>query len=461
MWIKRPLFGPLLSITVIVHACAVLAVHQRTGRIDAFAFKSIDCGEFYRIAKNVAEHGTFSQGSSAEGDPLKPDTWRTPGYPFFLAIFIFLFGAPPTLLILGQQMLCVLNVLLLFQIARRSMSELRAATVALLFLFEPYHLYYSLWLMSTTLFVTAMLLTWYAWGRAVKSRSWTWPAWTGAWSGLAILIRPIAVFVPIVLLGGFIWRAVRDRHDDSGGHPNSGRWWSVSAYSLACVVVVGAWMVRNKIVAGHLALSDQGGVVLAYFKATEAVLWRQGRTAERYDETSLDPAKANLPHKIWNDIDAQLRAKFPQAGDDARALLRWKNLAQGNKTPFDSFEVSAALADIGRSYLLDAPLSSAACYVVRCGSILTFPLSLIVKPPRGTEGTRLSRLVLTVPYLILSLAVVLRLARRRLTFAAMYFPLAATAVLLLATTPQIDPRFRVPMVPLLLVAALLPRQVRV
>ena len=54
-----------------------------------------------------------------------------------------------------------------------------------------------------------------------------------------------------------------------------------------------AWMTRNRIAAGHFALSDQSGVVVAYFKATEVVLWREGRTGDRYLETSLDPAKAS------------------------------------------------------------------------------------------------------------------------------------------------------------------------
>ena len=38
-----------------------------------------------------------------------------------------------------------------------------------------------------------------------------------------------------------------------------------------------------------------------------------------------------------------------------------------------------------------------------------------------------------------------------------YFPLAVTIALLLAATPQIDPRFRVPMIPLLVFMAMLQR----
>ena len=124
-------------------------------------------------------------------------------------------------------------------------------------------------------------------------------------------------------------------------------------------------MVRNRVVAGHLALADQGGVVLAYFKATEAVLWREGRTADRYLETSLDPAKADQPHAVWDEIDRRLQGTMVDLTDQQRAALRWPNLAQGNKTTMDAFEISSALTRIGWSLLTEAPASTVTCSTAR------------------------------------------------------------------------------------------------
>ena len=73
---------------------------------------------------------------------------------------------------------------------------------------------------------------------------------------------------------------------------------------------------------------------------------------------------------------------------ERRAALNWRNLAQGNKTSLDSFEISQALTRIGRSYLADAPLSTAACYLARCGSILTFPLNMALRPAKGVDARR-------------------------------------------------------------------------
>jgi hypothetical protein len=136
--------------------------------------------------------------------------------------------------------------------------------------------------------------------------------------------------------------------------------------------------------------------------------------------------------------------------------LTWPNLAQGNRTTVDSFRISGELESIGLAHLSASPWSTLACYWARCGSILTFPLDLALWPPNGVEVNRMRSVAVGALYLLLCAAVVVRLGRGRMEFEARYFPLACTLALLLATTPQTDPRFRVPMIPLLILVALLP-----
>ncbi|UCC31077.1 MAG: glycosyltransferase family 39 protein, partial [Phycisphaerales bacterium] len=483
MWLKSRPAWQLLIVSAAVHAVVLLVVLGRTGSIDGYAFSSLDCGEFYKIAQKVAEHGVFSQD---EAPPLKPDTWRTPGYPVFLAVFMFLLGDSTATLVVVQQVLSILNVLLLFWIAGPLMNTRRAMLVAVLFLLEPYHLFYSLWLMSTTLFVTVLLLTWFVWLRVLKTRHVGWCALLGLLAGFSVLIRPVAFLVPIVIVAGLTAAAllaIREgsrkgatpplsppgREGGSGARAvSSGQavprprplrlaWRAPFLFAVFCMLVLASWMMRNQLVAGHLALSYQGGVVLAYFKATEVVLWRQGRTADRYLETTLDPARTESPHTVWEQIDTRLRDKFSSIPEDQRAALRWQNLAQGNKTTVDSFAVSEALGEIGWSYLSASPLTTAICCLVRCGSVLTFPLNLALKPPTGVQVDRLESTAKGIPYLLLCVWVLVRLFRGGFGSFRIYFPLACTVALLAATTPQIDPRFRVPIIPLLLVVALLPK----
>lgn len=186
------------------------------------------------------------------------------------------------------------------------------------------------------------------------------------------------------------------------------------------------------------------------------VLWRQGRTEDRYLETSLSSDRQDDPHPIWETIDESLRLRLYDLPLEQQKELTWPNLAQGNKTSVDSFRISSALKSIAQGYLLESPLSTLACCLARCASSLTFPLDLALWPPKGVEVNRLRSAALGVVYFLLVLGVVVRLARRRIGFEVIYFPLACTLALLLATTPQTDPRFRVPMIPLLIFVALLP-----
>ncbi|MCH7702848.1 MAG: hypothetical protein IID37_14285 [Planctomycetes bacterium] len=275
-------------------------------------------------------------------------------------------------------------------------------------------------------------------------------------AGLLVLVRPIALFVPVFLVAG--WMVGQLRGDNSRGETRLRRRrivLSCTVLATACAAPAG-WMFRNLDVAGRFALSSQRGVVLAYFKAAEVTLWQEGRTRNRYLETSLDERHAYDPHPVWESIDRRLQARFPELDDAQRAELSWPNLAQGNKTDLDSFAVSDALTAIGWNELLADPWSTLACSTVRCMSMLTFPINLALEPPAGMTVNPWRSVARGSVYLLLLVGVLVRLARGGLRFEAAYFPTACVAALLLATTPQLDPRFRVPMIPLLVFIALMP-----
>ncbi len=437
---------------LIVHGAVLLAAFWKTGAIDGFAFNSLDCGEYHAIARNIVEHGAFSQSQTP---PLEPDTWRTPGYPLFLALTMLLVGEYAAALVLVQQVLSILNVLLVFRAAREWMSDSRAGFAALLFLIEPYHLYYSLWLLSTTWLLTLILLTWVVWSRAVRSGKLRWFGLLGGLCGFLVLTWPGTILVPVALLGGtIVSRAIRWQERPVGGGARGT--WCGAVFLIFCATVIGSWMIRNQQVASRFALSHQSGIVLAYFKATEVQLWRQNRTADRYLETSLSEERRDQPHPIWESIDEALRDRLHDLPVERLRELTWPNLAQGNKSSVDSFRISAELATIAVKQFLEAPLSTIECCLARCGSILAFPLDLALWPPNGVEVHRLRSAAVGGAYLLIVVGVAVRLARRRFGFEAVYFPLACTLALLLATTPQTDPRFRVPMIPLMLFVALLP-----
>jgi len=422
----------------------------RQGGIGAYAFRSLDAKEYFALARNLESAHTFSAQTEP---PLTPETWRTPGYPLLLAAGTVLVGPHPSGLIVLQQLLSVANVLLFFGIARTVMSERRAMIAAGLFLFAPYRLYYSLWLLATTCFTTALLMTWYGWRRTQTSGGTLAALGTGLMLGATVLIRPIALLLPVVLV---VAAALPRRQSNAVPTPHRRpQWTSALAMLAGCLVLLGGWSARNRAVAGHWGLSSQSGVVLAYFKAAEVELWRQGRAADRYVETSLDPSNLDKPHSVWGDIDRSLHQRLADLPAKTLSTLTWRRLAQGNRGDYDPFVVSSALAAIARQMLWQAPLATAVVCLERCAMILTFPAHLVFDR-EATTSRRLLHGAIGVLYSALILAAIIRLFRRRICWGDALFPLAAVLCLLIATTPQLDPRFRVPMLPFLLLIALLP-----
>lgn len=427
----------VLLVASLVHAATLAAVHIKTGAIDTYAFQSIDSREYYAIAANLIDHAAFSQDATT---PLHPDTWRTPGYPLFLAGLMSVLGKSPGVLIIAQQFLGIASAVLVFAIAGRWLSPRRAAVVTILFLLEPYHLYYSLWLMSTTLQTTLILAIGLALERAAK------PLWLGLLCAALVLTWPGAVLVPVAVFAILVSRAWHLRQSQ-----RLDAWIVPVRFAWICGLATSTWMLRNALVAGTFALSHQSGIVLAYFKTAEITLWNEGRTADRYLETSLDPRHDQGPHAVWDDMDRQLRVEM-SAGDE----LNWRNLAQGNRTELDSFRLSSALTRIAIDAAFDSLWSTFACCVTRCGQILTFPLDVAIAPPNGVTVNRLRSALIGGVYAILAGGVLFRLIRYRGTLVGVGFPLLCTLALLLAATPQTDPRFRVPMIPMLLLLAFVP-----
>lgn len=453
-WVDRPFLTILLS-GLFVHGAGLSYLHFGSGGLAGHAFRSPDAREYYALARHIAMHGVFSQ---SDAPPFRPDTWRTPGYPLFLAAGMTFFGDSPSGLVISQHVLALINALIFFAIARAFMRAPRALFASLVLLLEPYHLLYAGWLLSTTLQVTILLLTWGTWHAGLQSRSWGWFILSGWLVGFLILIWPgHLILLGLLLIGIWLARWSVNRSSRYSAAPRMPVFAPLSLF-LAAASIVFPWCQRNYLLSGQLALSDQSGVVLAYFKAAEVILWRQGGSKDRYLALSTDPAHAEFPHATWEAIDRELRLRL---GDlDASMLndIHWSRLAQGNHTRIDSFRISRELRDIAFRHLMASPVATVSCYATRILDQLTFPLSLAVAPPAGVATRRSKSMALAAPYVLLSIGFLARMIRGRFAWSDVVFPVIITAAVLVTAAPQVDPRFRVLLVPFLVFVVFLPRK---
>jgi len=204
---------------------------------------------YYKSAINLARHGVFSEASAPD---LHPISFRTPGYPAFLAAFFLMFGP-------GVYLPALLNLLLLgatgvgvARLARGFGAGERTVWVAAaLVAMHPISLYWAVQVYTDTLFVTLLVwgLVWFIEGlREPEAR-------TRLTAGVVLvsllpLVRPLGLY----LLPFFVVAmAAKTRRPMI---------WATLALLLA--LPTGAWMARNRAQFGDFYFCEIGAWNLRY-----------------------------------------------------------------------------------------------------------------------------------------------------------------------------------------------------
>lgn len=488
----RQILAALVLVAVAAHALAWAGISRMRGDPAAYAFQSPDAGEYVALARGLAWQGRYIQLDPAGQPRTGPDTWRTPGYPLFLALVIRLAGDSPLVLLAAQQLLAVATVPLLWLVLRPLARPRWALLAALAWCCDPFRLYYSFWLMSETLFTFVLLLACLVWVRkgsgfrvqdrsperqpgerqgdedrgsrdqgreaATETRA-SYPAFfiLGLLAGLLVLIRPIALPLPLLALVGVAAAAWRSN------------WQKWLVLNLACLLgttaVMGPWLARNRIVAGHWALSQQSGASLAYHKVVDVTLWAEGRPEYRFD---TDGAVAEIRERIDRRLRHEWTDRYGPLSKEQLETLTWRNLNFGRPVAADPFDASSMLWSIGLDMLAGRLWAMIRCFTVQGLFMLIFPLGLLLWPPAGSGSAPLSMLLggggalaKVIPGLIgaayaalaawILVRVVATALRRR--WPAGFFALWPALAMFAFSLPSEDPRFRLPLIPLFWILA--------
>jgi len=210
---------------------------------------------------------------------------RAPLYPLFVAAHLRLFGDQLAPIFVTQSLLSLLNVALVYTLARQLTRSARGASgeqepaaagpldavpgiaALLTAIFFPFAVYAQV-LLSETLFITLLLAAFWALTRldgrpgaahtAAGALRRFWPlAAAGVLLGLATLTRSLALgFVPIVAL----WLLLRPA-DRTGGLPARIRagWKGALVFAVAAAVTIGPWTIYNSRQYGGLVAVDTSG----------------------------------------------------------------------------------------------------------------------------------------------------------------------------------------------------------
>jgi 4-amino-4-deoxy-L-arabinose transferase-like glycosyltransferase len=269
-----------------------------------------DAVHYVVLGRNVLLHGHYSR---CDGPPFVPDMLRPPVYPLFAGGLDLLAGAGA--IYLAQALLQAGSCLLLFALVHPYFGQRAALWASLLLATDLMLAVYNFEAMSEPLFVFLVLAAVYhslpsLAGLAAGVRAGTPQlALGGLLLGLAILTRPAALYLPVVLGGCLLavgWRSKR---------PAAG-------LAAALVFLVGAlplpalWITRNYLVFSVPRLTTVDAANNVYFMGGGAYQLRHGlsleeaqaRIAREYGlapyEVSQNPWASDRPVA---EVDAELR----------------------------------------------------------------------------------------------------------------------------------------------------------
>ncbi|MHC4442118.1 MAG: ArnT family glycosyltransferase [Planctomycetota bacterium] len=442
----------LILIAIVVQAAAMLAIAHLRGSATAYAYQSPDADEYVSLARGLARQGSYLGLDSAGKQLTGPNTWRTPGYPAALALVMAICGDSTWSMLLFNQLLSALTIVLFWMLVRPYATPGWTMAAALAWALDPFRIYYSLWLMAEIFFIVVLLIGLLAWSR------WSMKGWNhkrifaiGILAGVAVLVRPIGIALPLL---AWIGIALASR-----GKQQALTW------TLACLMgsltVMGPWMLRNRLVAGHWPISHQAGASFAYHKVADVVLWSQGRNRYRFDP--------HVHNEIRSEIDRRLQEKWEQRfgplTQTERQNLTWKKLNYNLADDIDQFTASKLLTSVGLDMLTNRRWALVECFTAQGINMMIFPLGLLLFPPAGAATAPLSMLLgpsnsvistivpagIGLGYALLALIVLGRLiyvGMRRYRPASYFVFFPATTLFILAL-PFEDPRFRLPLVPLM------------
>ena len=251
-----------------------------------------DIVDYWSYAWNLVQHGVFSHAPPGPAIPA-PDSWRGPGYPFFLAVCLRLAGGDMTGGVVvaqwAQLFLGALLVPLTCALGRNWLSRNFALFAGLLVAVWPHLVVFASTLLSETLLASLLLLMMWLGSLAQQRRDWRLALAAGAVAGCAALVNPLVLLFPPVLALLLLVRGER-------------------RVALACLgafaLVAGAWSLRNAGLPSEASAADRARTNLVQGS------WPLFHAAnnDRFDNEIAAAYYANIEREV------QLLNSNPEAG---------------------------------------------------------------------------------------------------------------------------------------------------
>jgi len=278
--IKNPM--GILLIAGLVFRILLYIIYQPANHLDEV--KSADALQYHISAKQLVNQGKFLVPDS------EVDVFRTPGYPIFIYCIYKIWGIKPYIVLFMQIFINLASVYVLYSIVRILFNNKVGIISALLFNFEPDHLYYTFSLLTETPFVFIILSASLSLVYYLKRDKLVYLIVTSLLTGIATLIRPIAVYFPLILV--LIIGFYQIHYKKSGFSKTIKR---IVTLIFTYVLTISPWLIRNFSLYGYPGLTSLSGQRLLYYDVAY--------TIKRTEKRSIDKIRGELDSLVTSRSD--------------------------------------------------------------------------------------------------------------------------------------------------------------
>lgn len=268
--------GTITFILKLIYLLAVYLVNPE----GVFVF---DSWGYLNLAHNIYHEGIFSQYTDGS---LIPDSTRTPLYPLFISLFHWLGLNEWAILIAQVFFWCISSIVLYLTCIELGLKKKLALAAGLILAIDPVSSYFASVIMTESLFCMLLLIGVYC---LIKERLII----SGMVFGLAILCRPIALYLPLLLV---VFILIKQKENSIQKLAKS-----VFYFGLPILLLILHWGIRNKTVFGEFFLSSITEVNLLFHTATNIKAQAAGLDAKAVE---MDYREQLLGDLNWNETSS-------------------------------------------------------------------------------------------------------------------------------------------------------------
>jgi len=238
-----------------------------------------DSPMYLELANNLLKHQVFSMSTT---EPFLPHVFRTPGYPFVLAILKFFGVGNPYAVVVVQELIYAATIAGFYFLSQGLFDKniIRGGLVFLLL--EPGGLAYPKILLSEILFLPALVFGILLIGQYLRKNRICYLAIAGFIMGLGALTRPGMMYLPIILAMVLIAFDFRQKKT----------WLHAITLIITFAVVISPWMLRNQHYFNKLMLSGIQGYTLANYHVP--MVWELFKRLPQAESQAIIQGKVDI-----------------------------------------------------------------------------------------------------------------------------------------------------------------------